>query len=353
MLMAGRPVLSLASNNYLGLANHPSVVTAARTALDRVGLGSGGSRLTTGAFPEHQALETALAAWKRCDDAVLFDSGYAANTGTIPALAGRGDLILSDELNHASLVDGCRLSRAEVRIYLHTNPAQARAALNDRTRFRRCLIVTDGVFSMDGDVAPLPALADLADEFDAWLVVDDAHGNGVMGPRGEGSPASLGVAERVPVLIGTLSKALGGAGGFAAGSHALCQYLRHHARSFVFSTAMPPAVAAGALAAVGIARDNAELRERLNLRAVQIRELLRANGFDVPEGETPIIPVIVGSESQAMSLSQALLHEGVLAPAIRYPTVPRRQARLRLTASAALTDEDIGWLQHALLQVKG
>ncbi|MCA1594856.1 MAG: 8-amino-7-oxononanoate synthase [Chloroflexi bacterium] len=349
--MDGRTVLSLGSNNYLGLADDPEVRATAAAALDRLGLGAGGSRLTTGNYPEHEELEALIADWKGTADAVLFDSGYAANTGVIPALAGPYDLILSDQLNHASLIDGCRLSRAHIRVYRHGDVESARSMLYDREQFQRCLVVTDGVFSMDGDLAPLPALCDFAEANDAWLVVDDAHGTGVLGPHGAGTEAHLGVAERIPVRIGTLSKAVGASGGFVAGSRPLCEFLRHRARSFVFSTAMPPAVAAGAIAGVKIVRGADDRRQRLQHAAMEIRRLFQEHGYTVPEGCTAIIPVLVGEADAAVRLSNALLELDVFIPAIRYPAVPAGQARLRVTASAALTDADLDWLKKALSHV--
>ncbi|MDQ2732493.1 MAG: 8-amino-7-oxononanoate synthase [Armatimonadota bacterium] len=351
VLLDGRPVLSLGSNNYLGLANHPEVRAAAVACIERVGLGSGGARLTTGNYPEHGALERELADWQGTEDAMLFESGYAANIGVIPALLGRGDLILSDSLNHASLIDGCRLSRAEVRVYGHRDVETAAALLNDRAAFRRCAIVTDGVFSMDGDLAPLPELCTLAERQGAFLIVDDAHGGGVLGPEGAGTISLPGVDGRVAVRIGTMSKALGASGGFAAGSRALCEYLRHRARSFVYSTAPPPAVAAGALAALRLTRQGDALREKLHDNAEWLRSVFRLHGWTVPDGQTAIIPVMVGDAAAAVLASERLLAAGVLVPAIRPPTVPRGSARLRVTASAALTIADRIWIEKALNQL--
>lgn len=348
VILEGRTVLSLGSNNYLGLARHPEVVAAAIACIERVGLGSGGARLTTGNYPEHVALERELASWQGTEDAVLFESGYSANTGVIPALMGNSDLILSDSLNHASLIDGCRLSRAEVRVYQHRDTEAAAALLQDRSAFRRCAIVTDGVFSMDGDLAPLTELCSLAESHDAFLIVDDAHGGGVLGPEGTGTISLFGVGARVAVRIGTLSKALGASGGYVAGSRVICEYLRHRARSFVYSTAPPPAVAAGALAALRLARKGDALREKLHANAEWLRCVFRQHGWTILEGQTPVIPVLVGEADTAVTLSRDLLAEGVLAPAIRPPTVPQGVARLRLTASAALTADDRLWVERAL-----
>ena len=348
ILLGGREVLSLGSNNYLGLAGHPDLRAAATRTIERVGVGSGGSRLATGAYPEHAALERALANWKQTDDALLFDSGYAANTGVIPALVGPDDLVLSDSLNHASLIDGCRLSRAMVRVYPHRDVDAVRELISDRQRFRRVLIVTDGVFSMDGDTAPLALLSDVCQSYRAWLLVDDAHGNGLLGEEGRGLADVMGLAHRVQVHVGTLSKALGASGGFVAGSAVLCRHLRQRARSFVYSTAMPPAIAAAGMEGVRLARQGDDLRERLHQNADRMRSILRRHGFDVPGGLAGIIPVTVGDESEAVALSDRLLDHGVLAPAMRFPTVPRGQARLRMTASAALTEEDLRRLDNAL-----
>lgn len=338
----GRPLLLLASNAYLGLNTHPAVVGAAQAAAAAFGTGSGGSRLVCGTSTLHRELEAALAALKSTEDAVLFGTGYQANVGVLTALAGPRDLILSDELNHASLIDGCRLSGARFLVYRHGDPDHVAALLAaERHRHRRCFIVTDGVFSMDGDVAPLPALADAADRHGAILVVDDAHATGVLGPGGAGTAAHFGLTGRVPVQVGTLSKALGSEGGFVAGSHVLCEYLRNRARPFLFSTAPAPPSVAAALAALRVVEAEPGRRERLLALAARLRGALRDLGFRVPAGETPIIPVVVGDVNRAVDLASVLEEEGVYCPAIRPPSVPPGTSRLRVTVMATHTEEDL------------
>lgn len=344
-VVEGREVLVLASNDYLGLAAHPAVLAAAREALEAYGAGSGGARLTTGTRPVHRRLEADLAAWKGAEDAVLFGSGYLANAGTIPALVGRGDVIFSDELNHASIIDGCRLSGAAVRVYRHADPDHLAGLLAaERAEFRHALIVTDGVFSMDGDLAPLPALCELAGSHDARLMVDDAHATGVLGETGAGTAEHWGLDPgRLEVRMGTLSKALGAEGGFVAGSTALAELLRNRARTFIFATAPTPAAAAAARAAAALARAaaGAERRRALRANAAFLRGALAGLGLRVPPGVTPIIPVHVGEAARAAALAAALLRRGVFVPAIRPPAVPPGTARLRVTVSAAHTRSDL------------
>ncbi|HWF85017.1 MAG TPA: 8-amino-7-oxononanoate synthase [Vicinamibacterales bacterium] len=335
----GKIVTEFASNNYLGLAFDP--VTSGRVTESDFGSGSTGSRLVTGNYTVHEELECAIAALKATDAALIFPSGYQAAVGTIPALVGRNDLILSDQHNHACLIDGCRLSRATVRVYDHNEPKHARALLSDRAQFRRCLIVTDGVFSMDGDIADLPALADLRDEFDAWLMVDDAHGTGVLGETGAGSAEFLGVRDRVDVHMGTMSKALGCAGGFIAGSRTLIDHLIGSARSFMFSTAPAPVTSGSAIGAINAIRDMPERREKVLDNARFLRAGLRALGFSVPHGDTPIIPVLIGSAQAAVALADALLDQDIYVVAIRPPTVPDGTSRLRVTVTALHTRSDL------------
>lgn len=336
-----RSVRVFGSNDYLGLAGDERVCTAAGEAAERWGAGSTGSRATTGCLELHRELEQDLAGLKRAEDALLFPSGYQAALGTIPALVGRGDLILSDQWNHACLIDGCRLSRAEVRVYRHADCDHAAELLSDRERYRRVLLVTDGVFSMDGDLAPLPELVRLARSQDAWLMVDDAHGTGVIGPEGAGTAAYFGLENAVPIQMGTMSKALGALGGFIAGSGELIDYLRNRCRSYLFTTAPAPAVSAAALMSLRIARSEEWRRERLR----QNRELLRASlgecGTPVPLSPAAILPVILGEAEVAVGAARELEARGIWVPAIRPPTVPEGTARLRVTLSAAHTEEDV------------
>jgi 8-amino-7-oxononanoate synthase len=349
-VLEGRPVLSLGSNNYLGLTEHLEVRAAAAEAIERWGTGSSGSRLTTGNLAIHEELEAALAAFKGAGAALLFSSGYQAALGTIPALVDRGDLVLSDALNHACLIDGCRLSRAEVRVYRHGDVDHARSLLADGKRFRRRLLVTDGVFSMDGDLAPLLELCDLCEATDTWLMVDDAHGTGVLGPTGAGTAERLGVQERVPIQMGTLSKALASEGGFIAGSNELIHTLRNRARTFIFSTAPAPASVAAARAALSIAQREPERRRRLAANAASLRSGLSNLGLAVPSGETAVVPVIVGDPGAAVKLSALLEEAGVWVPAIRPPTVPPGTARLRFSVIATHTDADLECVLAAVEQ---
>jgi len=337
----GRPLLVLGSNNYLGLSEHPEVRAAAREAVDRWGTGASGSRLTTGNLALHEELESDLASWKGTEAALLFATGYQAAVGAIPALAAPGDLILSDTLNHAGLIDGCRLSRAEVRVFRHADAGHAAELLADRARFRRAVLVTDGVFSMDGDLAPLPALAGLCEATDTWLMVDDAHGGGVLGATGAGTVERFGLTGRVPIHMGTLSKALASEGGFIAGSAELIDYLRNRARSFIFSTAPAPASAAAAQAALRIVRREPQRRAALHANGYRLRRGLRGLGLSVPEGETSILPVILGAADTALRFAEGLEARGVWAPAIRPPTVPEGAARLRVSVMATHTEADV------------
>jgi 8-amino-7-oxononanoate synthase len=340
--IAGRRVLSFASNNYLGLANDPRVKEGAIRAVERYGAGAGASRLVSGDLTLHRELERRLAALKGTDDAIVFGSGYLANVGTVTALAGPGDAVYSDELNHASIIDGCRLSRAAVRVYPHGDADGLEALLHqDAGRFRRRLIVTDAVFSMDGDLAPLRALADLAERHGAMLMADEAHATGVLGPRGAGAVELLGVDGRVPVIMGTLSKALGSSGGFVAGPHALIDYLRNRARGFVFTTGLPPAAAGAALAALDILEREPWRRARVLDLAGRLARGLHAIGYRVLPTESAVVPVVIGGAREAVALSEALFRRGIFCPAIRPPTVPEGQSRLRVTPMATHTDEHI------------
>ncbi len=338
----GRPLILLASNAYLGLNTHPDLVAAAGRALAEFGTGSGGSRLITGTTRLHRELEAALAALKGSEDAVLFGTGYQANVGTITALVGPEDLICSDELNHASIIDACRLSRARTAVYRHGDPEHLATLLAEaRPAHRRCLIVTDGVFSMDGDMAPLPALRAVAERHQAMLMVDDAHGTGVLGRTGAGTAEHFGVHGQIPIQMGTLSKALAGEGGFVAGSRLLCDYLRNRARSFIFSTAPSPATAAVGLEALAVLRREPERRERLHANTRRLRQGLTALGYRVLPGETPVVPVLIGEAEPTLALARTLEEAGVFVPAIRPPTVPVGSSRLRATVMATHTNADL------------
>jgi 8-amino-7-oxononanoate synthase len=341
LVVGGRRVLSLCSNNYLGLANHPEVIEAAVAAARAVGVGAGASRLISGSMRLHHRLEEHLAAFKRTAACLLFTSGYHANLGAITALVGPGDAVFSDALNHASLIDGCRLSRAAVHVYPHADVAALDARLRAAPARRR-LIVTDSIFSMDGDAAPLAAICDLAERHDAMVMVDEAHATGVTGPRGAGLVDALGLHDRVTVQMGTLGKALGTFGAYVAGSRALIDLLVNTARTAIFTTALPPAVAAAADAALTLVEREPERRDALRRNASHLRAGLLALDFEVPgEADGHILPVMVGEARATMALSAALLERGVFAHGIRPPTVPDGTARLRATVMATHTAAEL------------
>ncbi len=340
--IAGRRVLLFASNDYLGLASDPRVKRGAIQAIERYGAGAGASRLVSGDVTLHRELERRLAALKRTEDAIVFGSGYLANVGTITALAGPGDVIYSDELNHASIIDGCRLSRATVRIYRHRDVDHLEALLRDDVaRVRRRLVVTDAVFSMDGDLAPLPELADLAERYGAMLMVDEAHATGLLGARGAGAVERFGVEGRVPIIMGTLSKALGSVGGFVAGSRGLVDYLRNRARAYVFTTGLPPAAAGAALAALDLVEREPWRRARVLELAQRLASGLETMGYRVLPTESAVVPVVIGGARDAVALSEALMRRDIFCPAIRPPTVPEGHSRLRVTPMATHADEHI------------
>ena len=336
----GRAVICLCSNNYLGLAADPELQAAAVRAVEEEGLGAAASRLITGTMDSHGEAESALAGFVGAPDAALFSTGYAANVGAIQALAGPGDLLFSDALNHASLIDGCRLSRAKVHVYRHADADHLESLLKEnRSTGRRALILTDSLFSMDGDEAPLLALSKLAARFDAGLFVDEAHALGVFGPGGRGLAASL--ALEPDVLVGTLGKSFGVAGAFVAASREVVSLIRNRARSFVYSTAPPPLIGRAAIAAIPLVERADEARARLLDHAARLRVELRALGFDVPDGRSQILPVLIGANDRTMQISAKLLERGVFVQGIRPPTVPHGTARLRLTPMATHRPEQI------------
>jgi glycine C-acetyltransferase len=341
----GRSVVNLSSNNYLGLTTHPLLRARATEALRTLGVGSGSVRTIAGTMAIHLELERRLAAFKRTDAAVVFQSGFTANAGTVSALLGRDDFIVSDELNHASIIDGARLSRATIKVFPHRDVDAARNVLRDLPRTGRTLLVTDGVFSMDGDLGALPGLCDLADEFGCIMMVDDAHASGVFGQSGRGTVDHFGLHGRVDVQVGTLSKALGALGGYVAGSRALIEFLYHRARPFLFSTSHPPAVAAASLAAVDVLEPEPQIIDRLWDNTRFFKTGLQALGFNTGLSESPITPVIAGDGALAMKLSDRLFAEGVFAQGIAYPTVARDKARVRTIVTATHTRDE---LQFAL-----
>jgi glycine C-acetyltransferase/8-amino-7-oxononanoate synthase len=340
VVLDGKPVLLLCSNNYLGLADHPRVREAAADAAMRWGVGAGASRLVSGTMTVHRRLEERLAEFEGTEAALLFGSGYLANLGVVSALAGEGSVVLSDELNHASIIDGCRLARAETFVYEHGDVDHLAWGLRN-AEGRSALIVTDSVFSMDGDVAPLQDIVALARRHRVRVVVDEAHGTGCLGPGGRGAVHEAGVEDEVDVVIGTLGKGLGAYGAYAACDHAMAQLLVNTARPFIYSTAPPPPVAAGALAALNLLVEQPRRVERLQANAAALRDELAREGFDVSGSTTQIVPLVVGDAHQAMRMCELALEAGVFAQAIRPPTVPQGTSRLRLAVMATHTREEL------------
>jgi 8-amino-7-oxononanoate synthase len=348
VVLDGRELVNFGSNDYLGLAADPRLAAAAAEAAQREGWGSGASPLVTGHAAAHQQLQQRLAQFEGTEAALLFTSGFAANAGTIAAVVGPGDAVYSDRKNHASLWDGCRLSRADVRVYPHGDWRQLETLLADSQKYRRRLIVTDSLFSMDGDLAPLAELADLAERYATMLMVDEAHATGVFGQRGRGVAEQLGVEDRVPIRVGTLSKALGSVGGFVAGSRILIEWLVNRARPYIFSTALPAAIVAAAIAALDIVRDEPQRRTALLARAEELRNTLRGAGWNVGTSAGQIIPLIVGEPARATRLSHILRERGLFVPAIRPPTVPEGEACLRISLTAGHSEEMIASLVAGL-----
>ncbi len=337
----GRRVLNLCSNNYLGLADHPRLKEAAKAAIDRMGIGPAAVRSIAGTTTLHLDLEARLAAFKGVEAALTFQSGFNANIAVIPALVGKGDVIFSDRLNHASIIDGCRLSGAKIVAYEHNSVDDLRAKIAETTEYGRRLIISDGVFSMDGDIAPLPDLYAVAEEHDILLMVDDAHGEGVLGKGGRGIVDHFGLHGKVDIEVGTMSKAFGVVGGIVAGKRLLVDWLRQRARPFLFSSAMTLPDVAACLAAVDLLEESTELVDRLWANARTFREGMQALGFDTGVSQTPIVPVMLGEAPLAQQFSRALFEAGVFAMAIGYPTVPKGKARIRVMNSAAHSPEDL------------
>lgn len=351
--LGGREIVLLCSNNYLGLASHPEVVEAAARAVRDSGASAVSSRLISGHMDAHARLEEKLAAWKGVEAALLFSTGYHANVGVISSLVGAGDVVVSDELNHASIIDGCRLSRARVAVYRHNDVVHLRETLAGLEGARRVLVVTESVFSMDGDLAPLADIAAAAREHGAWMMVDEAHAAGVFGPGGAGVVAALGLTEQVDVHMGTLGKGLGSFGAYVAGSRRLVDHLVNRARSFIFTTGLPPSAAAAAGAALDVLAREPERAAGLLRRARRLGETLRAGGLDVPNLDSQILPVMVGDARRAVAAAEQLLERGFYVAAIRPPTVPPGTSRLRLSLMATHTDEQIEGVAAALIDILG
>jgi glycine C-acetyltransferase len=345
----GRAVVNLSSNNYLGLTTHPLLVERAIEAIREFGVGSVSVRTIAGTMAIHMELERRLAAFKQTEAVVVFQSGFAANAGTVSAILNKDDVIISDELNHASIIDGCRLSKAAIKVFPHKDVDAARKILRELPAGQRKLLITDGVFSMDGDLGALPALCDLAEEFGCIMMVDDAHASGVFGKNGRGTIDHFGVHGRVDIQVGTLSKAIGALGGYVAGSRDFIEFLYHRARPFLFSTSHPPSVAATCIAALDVLEREPQIIERLWENTRFFKAGLTALGFNTGLSQSPITPVIAGEGSRAMQLSDRLFQEGVFAQGIAYPTVARDKARVRTIVTAAHTRDE---LQFALDKFK-
>jgi len=342
MIVDGQRVLNLCTNNYLGLANNPQMVAAAKKALDDFGMGPTAVRSIAGTITLHVELERRLAKFKGVEDALYVQSGFCANQAAIPPLVGREDVIFSDRLNHASIIDGCRLSGAKIVVYEHCDPASAEQVIKENLpQFRRGMLITDGVFSMDGDVAPLDKLYAVAEKYGVLTMVDDAHGEGVLGRGGRGIVDHFGLHGKIDVEIGTMSKAFGVVGGCIAGKKLIIDYLRQRARPFLFSSAVTPADTAACLAAVDILEQSTELVDRLWANTAYFKTEMKRLGFNTGKSTTPITPVMLGEAPLAMQFSRRLFEEGVFAMALGFPTVPRGQARIRVMLSASLSRDDL------------
>ena len=347
LVVDGRPMLAFCSNDYLGLAGDPALAAAAQEGARLYGLGAGASPLVCGHMTPHAALEKRLAGFTGFERALLFSTGYLANLGTLPALVSRGDAVFSDRLNHASLIDAARLSRAELNVYPHCDLSALGAALA-ASRAKRKLIVTDAVFSMDGDLAPLPELLALAERHQAWLLVDDAHGFGLLGPHGRGSAAHFQLASPRLIVMGTLGKAAGGAGAFVAGSENAVEWILQKARTYIFSTAEPALVAHALLTAIDLIEQGDARRANLAARIAQLRGSLKPKRWTLLPSETAIQPLVIGGNAETMDLAAKLYERGLWVPGIRPPTVPAGSARLRITLSAAHTEAQVARLVDAL-----
>jgi glycine C-acetyltransferase len=342
LVVDGKRVLNFCSNNYLGLANHPDIVAAAKKATDEMGVGPSAVRSIAGTMTLHVELEKRLAAFKGVEAAITFQSGFAANLATIPVLVNKEDVIFSDKLNHASIIDGCRLSGAKIIAYEHNDPASLDEQIKaNLSQFRRALIVTDGVFSMDGDIAPLPAIYEVAQKYDILLMVDDAHGEGVLGNGGRGIVDHFGLHGKVDVEVGTMSKAFGVVGGVVAGNAVIIEWLRQRGRPFLFSSAVTVPDAAACLAAIDLLEDSTQLVDKLWSNAKYFKAEMKTLGFNTGVSETPITPVMLGEAKLAQQFSRELFEAGVFAMALGYPTVPQGKARIRVMISAAHSLDDL------------
>lgn len=338
----GKEVINLSSNNYLGFANHPRLKQAAIKAIEEWGVGAGAVRTIIGNMSIHEQLEEKIAKFKHVEAVLVFQSGFTANAGCIPAITEKGDVIITDELNHASIIDGCRLSKADVVRYKHSDMEDLeRVILEVKDKYKTKLIITDGVFSMDGDIAKLPEIVELAEKYGCLTYVDDAHSSGVLGSNGQGSAHHFGLSDRVDIQIGTLSKAIGVVGGYVAGRRNLIEWLNHRGRPFLFSTALPPAVVMACMEAIDILSESTELTDKMWENANYLKDGLNKLGFNTGNSETPITPVIAGEATRAIELSKRLFEEGVFAQSIVFPTVAKDAARVRTIVTAAHTKADL------------
>ena len=343
----GQEMILLSSNNYLGLANHPKLKQAAISALNKYGTSAGSSRLIAGNMEIHEKLEKKIAKFKECKSAIIFSSGYMANIGVITSLAGKGDLILSDELNHASIVDGCRLSGAEIKVYSNKDTNEIEAVLSQCSgktalgKYKKKFIITDGVFSMNGHIAPLSRILELAEVYNAFVIVDDAHATGVLGEKGKGTAKYYGLNNDRIIQIGTFSKALGSLGGYAAGSEVIIDYIRNKSRSFIYSTALPPSVCAASIAAIDLLENDLHLKKRLWNNVESFRNKLEKFGFNTMQSQTQIIPILIGDTNLTMKFAKSLFIKGIYAPGVRPPTVPDNTSRIRVSLMASHTDMQI------------
>jgi 8-amino-7-oxononanoate synthase len=347
----GKTYLSFCSNNYLGLASHSSVVKAVKDAVEVYGWGAGASRLVSGNMTLHETLEKVISKFKRKEATIVFPTGYMANLGAISTLVSRGDLVVCDKLNHASIIDGCRLSGADFRVYAHCNMEKLENILKKSSKYNRILIVTDSVFSMDGDLAPLPDLVKISAKYNAMLMVDEAHGTGVFGENGRGVVEHFNLGKEVDVVMGTLSKAIGSLGGYVSSDIELISYLRNKARSFMYTTALPPAVCAASIAGIKLIQENPSMRVSLWHNVRFIKDKLRLLNINTISSESQIIPILIGDTKKAVNISKLLYESGILIPAIRPPTVPVNTSRLRMTVMSSHTQSDLERLIQILSDV--
>ncbi len=347
----GKTYLSFCSNNYLGLANNPLVIKAVKDAVGKYGWGAGASRLVSGNMRLHEVLEGEISKFKGKEASIVFPTGYMANIGTISSLVSKGDLVICDKLNHASIIDGCRLSGADFRVYPHCDMEKLENILKKSSKYSRKLIVTDTVFSMDGDIAPLPDIVRIAHKYKAMVMVDEAHGTGVFGKRGGGVVEHFNLSKKVDIVMGTLSKAVGSLGGYVSGDEDLINFLRNKARPFMYTTALPPAVCAASIAGIKLIQKNPLLRTSLWDNVRYLKEKLELLHFNVIPSESPIFPILMGDAKKAVDVSKLLYKKGILIPAIRPPTVPTRSSRLRMTVMSTHTRKDLERLLEVLSDV--